>query len=114
MANEQNLKPIRSVSEAREKGKNGGKKSGETRRRKRTLREIMEAYGQVVHAEGMTEDERLVIAQYKKAIEKGDTLAAIFIRDTKGEKPHNVVETPDIEYKPLVDLTRRKKNGEEK
>lgn len=31
MANENNLKPIRSVNEAREKGKKGGKKSGEIR-----------------------------------------------------------------------------------
>ena len=32
MANEENLKPVRSVSEAREKGSKGGKKSGEVRR----------------------------------------------------------------------------------
>lgn len=32
MANEENLTPIRSVSEAREKGSKGGKKSGEVRR----------------------------------------------------------------------------------
>ncbi len=34
MPNEQNLKPIRSESEAREKGSKGGKKSGEVRRLK--------------------------------------------------------------------------------
>lgn len=39
MANEQNLKPIRSVSEAREKGRKGGKASGESRRKKANLRE---------------------------------------------------------------------------
>lgn len=32
MANEENLKPIRSTDEAREKGSKGGKKSGEVRR----------------------------------------------------------------------------------
>lgn len=32
MANEENLKPIRSTSEAREKGSKGGKKSGEVRK----------------------------------------------------------------------------------
>lgn len=39
MANEQNLKPIRSVSEAREKGRKGGIASGESRRKKANLRE---------------------------------------------------------------------------
>lgn len=41
MANEQNLKPIRSVNEARELGRKGGIKSGETRRRKAALRDTM-------------------------------------------------------------------------
>ena len=39
MANEQNLKPIRSVSEAREKGRKGGRASGEARRKRANLRE---------------------------------------------------------------------------
>ena len=41
MANEKNLKPIRSASEAREKGKKGGQKSGESRRQKKLLKECM-------------------------------------------------------------------------
>ena len=40
MANPQNIKPISSTEEAREKGRKGGKKSGEVRRAKKTLREI--------------------------------------------------------------------------
>jgi hypothetical protein len=56
------------------------------------------------------------VAQYKlaKSDKPGSTGAASFIRDTKGEKPHDVLETPNIEMKPLVDLTKRKKNGGEK
>jgi hypothetical protein len=42
MANEQNLKKILSTSEARELGSKGGKKSGESRRRKKLLRECLE------------------------------------------------------------------------
>lgn len=34
MANEQNLKPVRTKSEARERGRRGGKASGKSRRRK--------------------------------------------------------------------------------
>lgn len=113
MANEQNLK-ILSPKEARENGRKGGIASGEARRRKRTLMEIMNEYGAEMSREDprLTNDEKLVIEQYKKAKQEGDTKAAAFIRDTKGEKPHDVVETPNIEVKPLVDLT--KKNGDGK
>ena len=38
LANEGNLKPVRTKSEARERGRNGGKASGEARRRKKTMR----------------------------------------------------------------------------
>lgn len=115
MANEQNLR-VPSSEEAREIGRKGGIASGEARRRKRTLREIMEVYGSIANViePALTNDERVVIEQYNKAIAKGDTAAAAFIRDTKGEKPHDVVETPNLDVKPLVDLTKRKKNGEGK
>ena len=42
MANEHNLKPVRSKREARERGRNGGIKSGATRRRKAALRDTMD------------------------------------------------------------------------
>ena len=41
MANEKNLKPIRTKSEAREKGRKGGKKSAETRRQRKLLKDCM-------------------------------------------------------------------------
>ena len=41
MANEQNLKPVRTKSEARERGRNGGKASGEARRRKADFRKTL-------------------------------------------------------------------------
>lgn len=41
MANEENLKPVRTKSEARERGRNGGIKSGESRRRIASLRDTM-------------------------------------------------------------------------
>ena len=43
MANEKNLKPVRTKSEARERGKNGGKASGESRRKQKTYREMAKA-----------------------------------------------------------------------
>ena len=42
MPNENNLIPIRTESEAREKGSKGGKKSGEVRRRKKTMKQVMD------------------------------------------------------------------------
>ena len=41
MANEQNLKPVRTKSEARERGRNGGKASGAARRRKANFRKTL-------------------------------------------------------------------------
>ena len=39
--NDENLKPVRTKSEARERGRNGGIKSGESRRRTAALRDTM-------------------------------------------------------------------------
>lgn len=44
VANAQNLKPVRTKSEARERGKNGGVASGEARRRKRRLKDAADLY----------------------------------------------------------------------
>lgn len=44
MAGKENLKPPRTTEEARERGRNGGKKSAEARAKKKTIREIVEAY----------------------------------------------------------------------
>ena len=44
MPNERNLIPVRSTEEARERGRNGGRASGEARRRKKSLREAAELY----------------------------------------------------------------------
>ena len=42
MANNENLKPVRTKSEARERGRKGGIASGESRREKATLRECLD------------------------------------------------------------------------
>ena len=44
MPNERNLIPVRTTEEARERGRNGGRASGEARRRKKSLREAAELY----------------------------------------------------------------------
>lgn len=126
MLNPQNLIPARTKEEARRRGANGGKKSGEARRRKKLLRDLMIEFGALEMPEGelkasmaqagldddeLTYDMALVIGQYQSAV-KGNPASAIFIRDTRGEKPVDKSESTIIAPKPLVDLTKRKKNGQ--
>lgn len=103
MANEQNLRPGEyklSVEEA----KKGGRKSGETRRRKKTLKEIAEAFGSaqapdeikaklyeqgLVSKKKITNDEAMLLAQIAKA-NKGDVKSATFIAEIRGEKIQRV------------------------
>lgn len=44
MPNEKNLIPVRSTEEARERGRNGGRASGVSRRRKRSLKEAADLF----------------------------------------------------------------------
>lgn len=126
MANPENLIPQAHKLTVDEQSK-GGRNSGRTRRKKKTFRELIQVFGATyvskpdiveemtamgIEPEDLTNDMAVVIGQYTAAV-KGKTDAATWIRDTKGEKPHDVLETPDIVYKPLVDLTKRKKNGED-
>lgn len=85
MSAETNLIPIRSVNEAREKGKKGGKKSGEARRKKKSLRERLEAL-LATRKDDMEAADAITIALLEKAL-TGDVRAYEVIRDTIGEKP---------------------------
>lgn len=102
MANEKNLIPQakRSPKEARENGRKGGKASGEARRAKRTLRELVEIFGNLavsdearkkmkeigIPEELWTRKMQPVVALFNKA-NKGDVSAFNAIRDIVGEKP---------------------------
>lgn len=83
--NPDKLKPVRSKREASERGKSGGRKSGEARRRKKALREHLEAL--LASKQGdMTTAEALTLALVEKGL-SGDVRAFEVIRDTIGEKP---------------------------
>lgn len=93
----------------KEIGKKGGKKSGESRRRKRAMRDLMadimviplekgktKQASQIknlaeVHNLNIDTETAILLAQVKKAL-TGDTNAAVFCRDTLGEKPTDKVE----------------------
>lgn len=56
MANEQNLKPIRSENEAREKGSKGGKASGVARREKKAIKNTLETLLSMPIQDGKLDD----------------------------------------------------------
>lgn len=110
MANPQNLRKL-TTTQAREIGKLGGKASAESKKRKKSFKELLTMFGELdikdeaarqkmlelgVSKGLLTHDTAVIISQYKKA-EKGDTQAATFIRDTKGENPKDPALNLNIE-----------------
>lgn len=92
MANEQNLKPVKTTSEARAKGRVGGIKSGEARRKRKTLKEEL----LLLLSQGKTQ-EKMSLALVEKAM-NGDTKAFEVIRDSIGEKPVDKVQANVFNY----------------
>lgn len=96
MANNENLKPVRTKNEARERGRNGGKKSGEVRRRKadfrKTLNLLLTAeidspeWTPVLEALGLesTLESAMLAAQIKEAM-NGNIKAAYFVAQYAGQ-----------------------------
>lgn len=89
MANEKNLKPIRTKSEAREKGKKGGIKSGEVRAQRKTLKEELLVLLET-KVEDKTMQEKISFSLIQEAL-FGNIKAFETIRDTIGEKPQDKV-----------------------
>lgn len=86
----ENLKSPRSTEEARERGRKGGVASGQVRRKKRALREYLEARLEIKSGD-MTAAEAITVALVDKAL-SGDVRAYETIRDTLGQNPKQVVE----------------------
>lgn len=104
MAGVENLKPIQSTEEARERGRKGGIASGKARREKRMMKETIESLLTMsmksgkgtniediknfadIKGKNISVQDAILIAQLQKAL-KGDTRAAEYIRDTIGQKP---------------------------
>ena len=86
MSNKENLKPIRTKNEAREKGKHGGIKSGEVRRKRKALREEL-----ILLLETNNYNQKISLAIIKEA-EAGNVKAFEVIRDTIGETVKENIE----------------------
>lgn len=98
MANSGNLKPNKTLSteEAKKLGAAGGKKSGETRRARKKLKEELEILLEMQAKGNKTYQEQIVLALVKRA-QKGDTKAFEVIRDTIGEKPVDKQEVKTVD-----------------
>ena len=95
MANSDNLIPNseRSPTELREMAANGGKKSGEVRRNKKTMRDMLDYLLEkdITTKKGdISTLEAIMVSMIAKA-SKGDVRAAEFIRDTIGQKPDSTL-----------------------
>ncbi len=101
MAGKDNLVPIDTTEKARELGRMGGKKSGESKRRKKSMRELALA---ILDAPSIDEAARaklvalgiddsngaaLLLAMLNKGL-NGSEEAARFVRDTSGQAPKQV------------------------
>ena len=127
MANEQNLIPFNELtqSEQRKIAVQGGIASGEARRQKKTLKQIGEMIGGLnikseknraimreagIHDEDMINDVGMMFRLNLKA-QQGDTKAIELLAKLRGQLKEQIsAEVADVT--PLVDLTKRIKNGE--
>ena len=110
----ENLRPVKTKEEARERGRNGGIASGEAKRKKKTMKELFEValerpptkasdldtlaefYG--ISAKEVTSAMAVIHKALERA-EEGNTRAMEFVRDTSGNKlaeKMQVEQTTDI------------------
>ncbi len=97
MANTSNLKPVRTKSEARRRGKKGGKASGKARKERKVLREEL-----LLLLSKDDTQEKVSLALIKQALD-GNTKAFEVIRDTIGEKPVDKIDA-DLDFNIRVEL----------
>lgn len=130
MANEQNLKPFtseQSHEEAVKNGRKGGIESGKAKRKQKTLAEIGDMLGrleikseknkQILRDAGVADEDlvndTMAMWQLTMKAAKGDPNAMEKLAKIRKQlQTVNVNENHNYEMKPLVDLTKRKKNGQ--
>lgn len=103
MANEKNLKPVRTKKEARERGRNGGIKSGKVRAQRKTLREELLTLLEI-RIEDKTMQEKISFSLIQEAL-SGNVKAFETIRDTIGEKPQDKVNISGEVNNPFSGMT---------
>ena len=103
MAGKDNLRPVSSTEEARERGRKGGLASGEARRKRKTLKEEL----LLILSDGDIQ-EKISLALINEAINGNNagsvTKALEVIRDTIGEKPVDKVMISDVEPSVITEV----------
>nr|DAJ48876.1 MAG TPA: hypothetical protein [Caudoviricetes sp.] len=110
MANEQNLRPGEHIP-TKEEAKRGGIASGESRRRKKLLRECLQELMQMEYntAQGKKLGSEMLSAMLMKKAMSGDIKAFEVLRDTAGEKPVDKVMVADVD-KSVIDEVEKMVN----
>jgi hypothetical protein len=85
----------RTTDERREIARAGGIASGESRRRRKTIREVLEQYLDTQDEDGMTYAEKMCLAMVKRACD-GDVKAFIEVRNSVGERPAEIIHADTI------------------
>ena len=99
MAGVENLKPVQSKEEARERGRKGGIASGKARREKKTMRETLEMLLEMETKSGRTNKEDITIGLINGA-KKGNATNYRTILETLGElSTQEQTTTPVVEIK---------------
>ena len=95
MAGKENLRPVSSKEEARERGRKGGLASGEARRKRKSLKEEL-----LLMLEDEEVQKSVAVALIQEA-QNGNVKAFGMLRDTIGEAPVEKVQTTQT----VVDLS---------
>ena len=113
MANDENLQPVKSKKEARERGRNGGIASGKAKRQRKAMKEQMEMLLSLplkndkakakfkelgIETDDMDNQMALVVAMYQKAL-KGDTSAMNIVREITGERVQQISIDTNVDEK---------------
>ena len=126
MANEQNLRPGE-YKLSQEEAKRGGIASGKARRQRKTLREIGDMIGgldikseknrAIMRNAGITDEDMIndvgMMFRLNLKAQQGDAKSIELLSKLRGQLKEQIsAEVADVT--PLVDLTKRQKNGEVK
>ncbi len=97
MANEQNLRPVRTKKEARERGRKGGIASGKSRAQRKTFKEEL-----LLLLQNGDTQKSISVALVMKAL-NGDLKAFEVLRDTIGEKPTDKIDmNANVSYEDAI------------
>lgn len=96
--NPQNLQPVKTKEEARERGRAGGIASGKAKRARKTMRQLALELGDLPidltlpggKKKKSTMAAAVVMGQYQAAVKKGNTKAAQFLAQLRGELAEEV------------------------